>query len=61
MDGLESVVEGIVDYYGALQGSALEGQRVDGGRLVGVVVGVDPCLWSCFAVWCYDEDDVLRP
>jgi hypothetical protein len=61
VNGLEAVIEGVVDYYCTLEGSAFEGKRVDRRRLVCVMVGVNPGLGAGFAVWCYDEYDIFRP
>lgn len=52
---------GVVERQGALQGAAFEGQGGGGGRVVLVVVGVDPCLRPVEAVGGDDDDDVFGP
>ena len=61
MKRFKAVIKRVVNHYGALKSSALERKRVDRRRLVSIMVGVDPSLWSGFAVWCDNKYDVLRP
>lgn len=61
MEGLEAVGEGVVDCEGALKGAGFERQRGDFGRVVGVVVGVYPCLGAGAGVRGYEEDYIFRP
>ena len=61
VEGLEAVGEGVVDCEGALEGAGFERERGDLGGVVGVVVGVYPCLGAGAGVGGYEEDDVFRP
>lgn len=61
VERFEAVREGVVDCEGALESSRLQRQRCYLGWIMGVVVGVYPCLRTGSRVGCYEEDDVFRP
>ena len=61
VEGLEAVGEGVVDREGALEGTGFERERGDFGRVVGVVVGVYPCLGTGAGIGSNEKDYVFGP
>lgn len=61
VERLEAMGEGVVDCEGALEGARFERERGDFGRVVGIVVGVNPCLRAGAGVGGYEKDYIFGP